>query len=71
MIDHRMSFSWDLLPAEERDRLRPQARHRAEMKPMLKRLAKRALGNREAWEGNPRLEGVTGSLPEFLQTHQR
>ena len=26
----------------------------------------RIFGNRDAWEGNPRLDGVTGSLPEYL-----
>lgn len=68
MVDHRMSFSWNLLPDEERNRLRPLPRTRPEMKEMLKRLAKRAAGHRQAWEASPRLEGVTGSLPEFLIT---
>ena len=68
MVDHRIMFSWDLLPAEERDRLRPTARQRPEMGEMLRRMTKRAIGQREAWEANPRLEGVTGSLPEFLLT---
>jgi len=68
MVDQRLSFSWDLLPAEERSRLRPQPHHRPKVKETLKRLAQRAAGNRDAWEANPRLEGVTGSLPEFLMT---
>ena len=68
MVDHRLTHSWDLLPGEERRRLRAKPRQRVEKAEMLKRMAKRALGKREAWEGNPRLEGVTGSLPEFLMT---
>ena len=69
MVDHRFMFSWNLLPGEERNRLRPTPRQRGEMGDMMKRLGRRALGDREAWEANPRLEGVTGSLPEFLMTH--
>lgn len=68
MVDHRMSFCWDLLVEEKDNRLRATARHRGDPKALLGRLVKRALGNREIWEGNPRLEGVTGSLPEFLGT---
>lgn len=68
MVDHRFIFSWDLLPAEKRNRLRPKSRQRADMSEMLRRMAKRSMGKREAWESNPRLEGVTGSLPEFLLT---
>ena len=68
MVDHRMSFSWDLLVEEKDNRLRATARHRGDPKALLGRFVKRALGNREIWEGNPRLEGVTGSLPEFLST---
>jgi len=30
------------------------------------RMAARIIGNRQAWEANPRLAGVTGSLPECL-----
>ncbi|MDX1679527.1 MAG: metal-dependent hydrolase [Akkermansiaceae bacterium] len=68
MVDHRLSFSWDLLPAEERDKLRGLPRAKVDKGEMLRRLGKRAIGNREAWEASPRLEGVTGSLPEFLLT---
>ena len=69
MVDHRFMFSWDLLPAEERNRLRPVPRQSGgDMGEMMKRLSRRAFGDHEAWEGNPRLEGVTGSLPEFLMT---
>ncbi len=69
MVDHRFIFSWDLLPAEDRNRLRPTPRQgRGNMGELMKRLGRRAIGDRESWEANPRLEGVTGSLPEFLMT---
>jgi hypothetical protein len=28
------------------------------------------IGNRQAWEANPRLAGVTGSLPECLAVEE-
>jgi hypothetical protein len=33
-------------------------------------MAARLLGKRQAWEANPRLAGVTGSLPEFLAVEE-
>lgn len=66
MVDHRMVFSWDLLPDEDEDRLRQIRGRRGEASSLLKRLAARAAGDRKLWEGHPRLEGVTGSLPESL-----
>ena len=69
MVDHRFVFSWDLLSAEGRNRLRPTPRQgRGDVSELMKRLSRRAMGDRESWEANPRLEGVTGSLPEFLMT---
>lgn len=68
MVDHRYPFTWDILPDEKNDRLRQKMGKRGEPGPMLQRLAKRMIGIRDPWEGNPRLEGVTGSLPEFLAT---
>lgn len=66
MVDHRLPFAWDLLTRREDERLRPKVRRRGEVGEMLKRLGQRAIGMEEAWEAQPRLEGVTGSLPEFL-----
>lgn len=66
MVDHRLVFSWDLLPAADKDRLRPLRARRGDPTELLKRLASRATGKRKAWEAHPRLEGVTGSLPESL-----
>jgi hypothetical protein len=33
-------------------------------------MALRIGGDRTAWEANPRLAGVTGSLPEFLAVEE-
>lgn len=70
MVDHRLVFSWDLLDEGE-DRLHPlRARRGGGAVELLKRLGSRALGNRGAWEAHPRLEGVTGSLPESLAVEE-
>ena len=37
MVDHRMMFSWDLVPARDRDRLRMTSRQRGDAGEMLKR----------------------------------
>ncbi len=65
-VDCRLAFAWDLLPAAESERLRPKPRPEASAKDTLRRLLLRALVQRDAWESTPRLEGVTGSLPESL-----
>lgn len=66
MVDSRLTFAWNLNPNAQGDRLQPL--HVASMNfgDTLKRMAARIVGNRSAWEANPRLAGVTGSLPEFL-----
>ncbi|MGC4014064.1 MAG: metal-dependent hydrolase [Luteolibacter sp.] len=66
-VDLRPPFSWQLIKEAEKDRLRkiqPEDRKAAEH---LKRLALRVFGNRADWEGNPRLTGNPGSLPEILE----
>jgi inner membrane protein len=66
MVDSRLTFSWVMDTEAEGERLRqirPDRRHAQET---MRRLGRRMLGDREAWEGNPRLAGVPGSLPEFL-----
>ncbi len=66
MVDSRLMFSWIMSPTEEGDRLRqlrPDVRNAGET---LRRKGRRIIGDREGWEGNPRLAGVPGSLPEFL-----
>lgn len=66
-VDLRPTFSWQLYKDAEKDRLRtiqPSDRNAGEH---LKRLAMRLFGNRDDWEGNPRLTGNPGSLPEILE----
>jgi hypothetical protein len=71
MVDSRLVFAWDILPgAENGEHLRGLSSGRDNPEEVLKRLARRAVGDREAWEANPRLAGVTGSLPEFLAVEE-
>ena len=70
MVDNRFGFAWDLLPHDEHDHLRTKARQMGNTKEMMRRLAWRALGKHEVWDANPRLEGVSGSLPEFLAVEE-
>lgn len=66
MVDNRPAFAWDVIPTADRDRL--HAYHPARVNPgeTMRRLVHRAVGDHEKWEATPRLDGVTGSLPEFL-----
>ncbi len=70
MVDSRLAFAWDVIPAAQGDRLRQLHPARALADETLQRMAWRMLGKREAWEANPRLAGVTGSLPEFLAVEE-
>lgn len=63
-VDSRLAFSWLIDAANERDRLREI--HPVRNPDQWTRMRKRITGDRAAWEANPRLAGVTGSLPEFL-----
>ena len=69
-VDSHLAFSWDVLPAARRDHLRQTAHPQGDTMQMLKRMATRIIGMRDAWEANPRLAGVTGSLPEFLTVEE-
>lgn len=65
-VDNRISFSWIFSDTAEGDKLRqvmPESRNPGET---LGRLGKRIVGIRSEWEGNPRLSGIHGSLPEPL-----
>lgn len=66
MVDSHLSFAWDILPNSSGERLRQVSVSRKDSAGMLRRMVSRISGNREAWEANPRLADVTGSLPEFL-----
>lgn len=68
MVDGRLVFAWDILPDASGDRLRPIRMSRANAGETLRRMAARIAGNHQAWEANPRLAGITGSLPEFLSS---
>lgn len=70
MVDSRLSFAWDVEREATHDRLRTIFPSRENFNEMLRRLGWRILGNREQWEATPRLEGVKGSLPEFLAVQE-
>jgi len=69
-VDSHLAFAWDILPAAKGDHLRQVAHPQGNAGQTLKRLAMRIIGKRETWEANPRLAGVTGSLPEFLNIEE-
>ena len=66
MVDSHLSFAWDILPGASGERLRQVSVSRKDPMEMLRRMVSRIGGNHDAWEANPRLADVTGSLPEFL-----
>ena len=70
MVDNRFPFAWDILAEPSGDPLRTLLPRRLNPGETLKRMALRFVGNREDWEANPRLAGVTGSLPEFLAVEE-
>lgn len=70
MVDSRMVFAWEVTPDAKGDRIRHISPTRIRPADTLNRMALRIFGNREAWEANPRLAGVTGSLPEFLAVEE-
>ena len=70
MVDSVLGFSWVIDPTLKKDHLRafsPSSEHSGDY---FQRLATRITGNRESWEANPRLAGVSGSLPEFLPVEE-
>jgi len=69
-VDSRLSFSWVFHPKAEGDKLRqvmPESRNPGET---LERMTKRIFGDRAAWEAQPRLAGIHGSLPEVLAAEE-
>ena len=65
-VDSRFMFAWSFFPEREGDRLttnRPEVR---DPKDALARIGYRIVGNDDQWDGNPRLAGIPGTLPEFL-----
>ncbi len=70
MVDSRPAFAWNVLPQEQDERLQPLHPARTEVGETLRRMALRICGRHSEWEANPRLAGVTGSLPEFLAVEE-
>jgi hypothetical protein len=70
MVDSRLTFAWSFTPDASGDRLRSLRPARSQPAETLMRMAARMIGNRQAWEANPRLAGVTGSLPECLAVEE-
>lgn len=66
MVDSRPAHSWVIAPNAAGDVLRTSPRTTAATGDTLLRQGARILGRRDRWEANPRLAGVSGSLPEFL-----
>lgn len=67
MVDSRFVFSWSFEPNKEGERLTRESPRGRNAKDTLRRIGHRILGNSKHWEANPRLAGLTGSLPESLR----
>ena len=65
-VDSKFMFSWSFRPAAERDRLRATHPEVKDAKDSMNRIFGRIVGKDDQWEANPRLAGIRGSLPEFL-----
>ncbi len=70
MVDSRLAFAWDIIPDSPADRLRQLHPTRTDPNATLRRMALRIAGKPDSWEANPRLAGVTGSLPESLAVQE-
>lgn len=69
-VDSRLAHSWVIDSTLESDHLRPDSPDKDDMADYFQRLASRIAGDHSSWEANPRLAGVTGSLPEFLPVEE-
>ncbi len=69
-VDSRLAFAWEVTPDGAGDQVRQLHPARTHPGETLRRMAARIVGKREAWEANPRLAGVTGSLPEYLAVEE-
>ena len=70
MVDTRFKRAWQLEPQALGDPLRPIIPEPKEPAAMARRLLLRTLGQRDAWEAQPRLAGVPGALPELLRVEE-
>ena len=70
MVDSRVAHSWVFTRDANGDRLQQTDDVWRNAGDMLNRLSGRLVGNRGMWEANPRLAGVSGSLPEYLAVEE-
>lgn len=70
MVDSRVALSWVINPTIKGDHLRQISQDGEKSADTLHRLGARIFCDHQAWEANPRLAGVTGSLPEFLPVEE-
>jgi inner membrane protein len=70
MVDSRLASSWVIHLNADGDHLRETFPTDEDPLDYLQRMVERICGNSEAWEANPRLAGVAGSLPEFLPVEE-
>lgn len=69
-VDSQIAFSWVFTPNTENDKLRQIISERSGAGETMTRLVKRIVGVREAWEAEPRLTDIHGSLPESLRVEE-
>ncbi|MFT4176139.1 MAG: hypothetical protein QM627_05735 [Luteolibacter sp.] len=69
MVDSRPARTWLLDTTRPKDRLREIPGHGDSIE-LFQRTFKRIFGQRDAWEANPRLAGISGALPEPLMVHE-
>ena len=70
MVDSLLGVSWVIDPTLKKDHLRSFSPSSANSSDYFQRLFTRISGNCGSWEANPRLAGVSGSLPEFLPVEE-
>jgi inner membrane protein len=70
MVDICPLFAWDYRPDETHDKLRQAGQATINPDETFKRLGLRIIGQRDAWDANPRLIGATGQLPENLAVEE-
>jgi inner membrane protein len=68
MVDLRLVFAWMFAKDKPGDRLIALRPDGMDVGAALGRIARRAIGDRDSWEAEPRLVGIKGSMPEPLRT---
>ena len=67
MVDIRLRQAWQLTEQAAGDPLRPLLVEEKNRGETARRLLRRSIGERDAWDAIPRLAGVPGALPELLR----